>query len=61
MSVETWDTLLHGDVLKHDLMQAPAVSGAQIYKQLCLAAHKEEKRLVELKKKQQYLKSATQP
>ena len=32
MSVETRDTLLHGqlqDALKHELMQAPAVSGAR--------------------------------
>ena len=48
ISVETRDTLLHGqlqDVLKHDLMQSPAVSGAQTYQELCLAARNEEKRL----------------
>ena len=51
MSVETRDTLLHGqlqDGLKHDLMQAPAVSGAQTYQELCFAARNEEKRLAEL-------------
>ena len=63
MSVETRDTLLHGqlqDALKHELMQAPAVSGAQMYQELCLAARNEEKRLAELKR-QQYLKPSTQP
>ena len=64
MSVETRDTLLHGqlqDALKHDLMRAPAVSGAQTYQELCLAARNEEKRLAELKKRQQYMKPTTQP
>ena len=37
-------------------MESPAVSGAQDYKGLCLAAKKEERRLAELKRKQQYLK-----
>ena len=57
MSRETRDTLLHGqlqDGLKYELMQAPAVSGAQKYAELCLAARNEEKRLAELKKRQQY-------
>ena len=64
MSAETCDTLLHGqlqDGLKHELMRAAAVSGAQSYKALCLAARNEEKRLAELKKRQQYLKSASTP
>ena len=64
MSAETRDTLLHGqlqDGLKHELMRAAAVSGAQSYKALCLAARNEEKRLAELKKRQQYLKSASTP
>ena len=63
MSVETRDTLLHGqlqDALKHELMQAPAVSGAQSYQELCLAARNEEKGLAELKKRQQYLKPSSQ-
>ena len=61
---KTRDTLLHGqlqDGLKHELMRAAAVSGAQSYKALCLAALNEEKRLAELKKRQQYLKSASTP
>ena len=37
-------------------MQAPEVSGAQTYPKLCLEVHNEEKRLTELKKRQQYLK-----
>lgn len=39
MSMETRDTLLHGhlqDALKNELMQAPAVFGAQTYQELCL-------------------------
>ena len=59
MSTETRNTLLHGqlqDALKHELMQALAVSGAQSYQELCLAARNEEKRLTELKKRQQYMR-----
>ena len=51
MSVETRDTLLHSQLqegLRYDLMRAPAVSGAQMYKELCLAAKNEERRLAEL-------------
>ncbi len=64
MSTETRDTLLHGqlqDGLKHELMRAAAVSGAIGYKELCLAARNEEKRLAELKKRQQYLLSSSTP
>ena len=64
MSVETRDTLLHGqlqDGLRHELMRAPAVSGAQSYQELCLAARNEEKRLAELRKRQQYRKSPSTP
>ena len=41
MSTEIRDTLLHGllqDGLKHELIRAAAVSGAESYKALCLAA-----------------------
>lgn len=64
MSTETRDTLLHGqlqDALKHELMQAPSVSGAQTYPELSLAARNKEKRQAELKKRQQYLKLAASP
>ena len=36
------------------------MSGVQGYKELCVAAKKEEKRLIELEKKQHYLKSDTE-
>ena len=51
MSSETRDTLLFGQLqegLKYDLVKAPAVSGAQGYQQLFLAARNEERRLLEL-------------
>ena len=63
MSVETRDTFLHSQLqegLKYDIMRAPAVSGAQGYKELCLAAKNEEKRQAELRKRQKYLKPTTQ-
>jgi len=41
-------------------MESPAVSGTQHYK-LCLAAKREERRLNELKKKQQYLIKTERP
>ena len=59
MSSETRDTLLHSQLqegLRYDLMKGPAVSGAQAYKELCLAAKNEEKRLAGLKKRQHYQK-----
>ena len=62
MSTETRDTLLHGqlqDGLKHELKKAAAVSGAESYKALCLAARNEEKQLAELKKRQHYLKPSS--
>ena len=58
MSSETRDTLLYGQLqewLRYELMRAPAVSGATEYNGLCVAA-KNEKRLSDLKKRQQYLK-----
>ena len=57
MSVETRNVLLHGqlqDGLKYEIMRVPSVSGTQTYKELCLAARKEEKRLAKLRKRQQY-------
>jgi len=41
-------------------MRGPAVSGATKYQELCVAAKNEEKRLAELRRRQQYSK-ATQP
>lgn len=57
MSKETRDTLLHSQLqegLCDELMRSPTVSGAQTYLELCLTAKNEEKRLVSLKKRQQY-------
>ena len=62
LSKETREMLLYGQLqegLLYVLTESPAVSGAQNYKELCLAAKREERRLAELKKKQQYLKSGT--
>ena len=52
MADEARSTLLHGqlqDGLKYEIMRSPAVSGALTYKEVCLAARNEEKRLPELK------------
>ena len=61
MSSETKDTLLYGQLqegLRLELMKGPAVSGATKYQELCVAAKNEEKRLVELKRRQQYSRSS---
>ena len=57
--METRQTLLysqHQEGLKYGLIKSPAVSGADSYTQLCIAARHEEKRLNELSRRQQYLK-----
>ena len=57
----TRDTLLYGQLyegLSYDLMQSPAVSGAQSYQELCTAAKGEEKRLAALKQRRQLTKTA---
>ena len=57
MSSETRNALLHGQLqegLRHEIMSASAVSGAQKYQELCLAAKNEERRLAELRKRKQY-------
>ena len=64
MSADTRDTLLHGQLqegLQFELMRAPAVSGAQNFKELCVAARNEEKRLAELRKRRNYQKQAEPP
>ena len=57
---ETRDILLYGklqDGWRIDLVsKAPAISGAQSFKELCVAAKNEERRLAELKRKKQYTK-----
>ena len=60
MADETRDTLLHGQLqegLHYELMKAPAVSGSHTYRELCLAARNEEKRVAELAKRRHYKKS----
>ena len=64
LSAETRDVLLYGQLqegLSYSLIESPSVSGAQSYRELCIAAKKEERRLAELKKKQQYLKTENPP
>lgn len=60
MSQETRDTLLFGQMqegLKHDVMKESAVSGAVNYKELCITAKNEERRLKELRKRELYDKT----
>ncbi len=57
LSAETRDTMLQSQLqggLRYDIMRSPAVSGAQKYQELCLAARQEEKRVAELKRRQHY-------
>ena len=59
MCGETREMLLHGQLqegLRFNIMKAPAVSGSHGYRQLCLSARNEEKRLAELGKRRQYLR-----
>ena len=62
LTVQTRDTLLYSQLqegLRYNLIKSPAVSGADSYKQLCIAAKHEEKRLSELVRRQQYLKDGS--
>ena len=65
LTQETKHTLLHSQLqegLKFSLMKSPAVSGAQSYKDLVLAAKNEEKRQSQLRKRQQHMpKQGGQP
>jgi len=59
----THSTFMHGQLqegLKYSVMSAPAVSGAQTYPELCLAAKNEERRQLELAKRKQYVPRSTQ-
>ena len=63
LSKETRDALLYAqlqDSLRYELVQAPAVSAALAYEQLCIAAKGEERRLMALKKRQE-LESGRSP
>ena len=64
LSAETRDMLLYGQLqegLSYSLIESPSVSSAQNYRELSIATKKEERRLAELKKKQQYLKTEKPP
>ena len=57
ISAEARDALLYGQLhegLRYEVMKAPGVSGVDSYSALCIAAKSEERRLQELKKRQQY-------
>ena len=57
LNTDARETLLYGqlhDGLKYELIKSSTVSGAQNYKQLCLCAKAEGKRLAGLKKRQLY-------
>ena len=56
MPIESKEALLYGQLqegLLYKLIESPAVSGAQDYKSLCVAARNEERRLVELSRRSQ--------
>ena len=57
LTAETRDTLLYGQLqegLRMEIVHAPAVSGAQSYADLCVAARNEQHRQTELQKLQLY-------
>ena len=62
MAAGTRDTLLHGQFqegLQYELIRSPEVSAASAYRELCLVAKDEEKRLLEVNKHQLYRKPST--
>ena len=57
LSRETRETILFGQLqegLKYGIVKSPSVSGCQSYKELCMAAKNEEKRIAGLQRRQQY-------
>ena len=57
INAEARDALLYGQLhegLRYEIMRAPGVSGVDSYNALCIAAKSEERRLQELRKRQQY-------
>ena len=63
MSTETRDALLYGqlhEALRYKLMRALAVSGSTKFQDLCVASKNEEKRLADLRTRQQHSKSTPQ-
>ena len=64
MRQDTRETILYGQMqegLRLELMQSPSVSGALMYKELCVAAKTEERRQSELRKRQDYFKHTLNP
>ena len=64
MSAETKDMLLYGQLqegLHLQLMRSPAVSGAKDYQELIVVARNEERRLVDLRRRQEYARSNSKP
>ena len=62
LSMETKETILFGQLqegLSYDIMKSPSVSGSQSYKELCMAAKDEEKRVAELRRRQHYQRTGT--
>ena len=60
LNASTRHALLYGQLyegLCYDLMQSPAVSGAQSYQELCTAAKGEERRVAALKQRRQFTKT----
>ena len=58
MATETREVILYTQMqggLKYLLIMSPAVSGVTDYKQLCLSARYEEKRLLDLEKRRRAL------
>ena len=63
MSTETKDMLLYGQLqegLHLQLMRAPAVSGAKNYQELIVVTRNEERRLADLRRRQEYARSNSQ-
>ena len=62
MGKDTREVLLYGQLqegLCYEIIKSPAVSGARSYKELCTAAQNEEKRLMGLKKRQNYTRGSS--
>lgn len=64
MAPEKRETILYGQLqegLRLELIKSPDVSGAFMYKELCVSAENKERQQRELKKRQGYVKQSSQP
>ena len=64
LTAETKEAILFGQLqagLSYQILKCPAVSGSQSYKGLCTAAKAEEKRIAELRRRQQYYRRSGPP